>query len=341
MIRCGRFVVVLFLYGGVLMSEFVEQTRTRFEQMFRGHQTKLSETNARWRQEVLQLAHWVVELVCMDGRILPIMPYGLAPIIPLAGGVPQDQNKPYQAWLKRNFGRAQKKNGGLIQLVQLHTECAAFDRSTELAMKAASHFDQRVQSVYADRVHNIILLYNVIHGGVSIFEPMQQRWYELFSLDRNHEPNLDSGFFKAGSLVNGNEELISDLARIAFMARSTRQTAGSVVQRHRELGIVAGDITVPWRGNGEFLSYRMDLVDDNGHAFQLKRAASVVRGALNSSGKSREPLCIFVVRRAEVVQEEGMNSLETVKGIVASVIPQEEVLFFPYCVHNNTQLVAE
>lgn len=323
------------------MSDFVEQTRLRFEQMFHGHRTKLSEVATRWRPEMDQLAHRVVELVCMDGRISPIMPYGLAPIIPIAGGVPQDQNKPYQEWLKRNFGRAKKEKGGLIQLVQLHTECAAFDKSTDLAIQAAAHFDKRIHEAYVEGVHNIVLLYNVIHGGVSIFEPTQQRWYELLSLDRDQKPNLDSGFFRAGSMAAGNEDLVSDLARIAYMARFTRQTAGRVVQRHRELGIVAGDITVPWRGNADFLSYRMDLVDDASHALQLKRAAAVVRGALNASGKSREPICIFVVRRTEVVREDGTSSVQKIQRLVASILPQEEVVLFPYYVTEADRLVAE
>lgn len=323
------------------MSDFIEQTRLRFEQMFHSHRTKLSEVAARWRPEMDQFAHRVVELVCMDGRISPIMPYGLAPIIPIAGGVPQDQNKPYQEWLKRNFGRAKKEKGGLIQLVQLHTECAAFDKSTDLAIRAATHFDNRIHEAYTDGVHNIVLLYNVIHGGVSIFEPTQQRWYELLSLDRDQKPNLDSGFFRAGSMAAGNEDLVSDLARIAYMARFTRQTAGRVVQRHRELGIVAGDITVPWRGNADFLSYRMDLVDDASHVLQLKRAAAVVRGALNSSGKSREPICIFVVRRTEVAREDGMSSVQKIQKLVASVLPQEEVVLFPYYVTEADRLVVE
>lgn len=323
------------------MSDFVEQTRTRFEQMFNGHHAKLTETSARWEDETRRLTHHVVELVCMDGRISPIMPYGLAPIIPIAGGVPQTQNKPYQDWLKRNLKRAQKSKVGLIQLVQLHTECAAFDRNLEVAMRAATSFDQETHNVYDDTVHNFILLYNVIHGGVSILEPKQQRWFELASLDRNHEPNLDSGFFKAGSITTQFPELTSDLARIAYLSRHTRQSAGNVVQRHRELAIVAGDITVPWRGNGEFLSYRMDAVDDKGHAMQLNRAAAVVRGSLNSSGKSREPLCIFVVRRAEVPREDGHSSLESIQKLVRTVIPHEQVVFLPYCVYDNARLVAE
>ncbi|OGL98223.1 hypothetical protein A2318_01265 [Candidatus Uhrbacteria bacterium RIFOXYB2_FULL_45_11] len=334
-------VLVPFSLGGVFMSDFVEQTRLRFEQMFRGHRTRLSEVATRWRPEMDQLAHRVVELVCMDGRISPIMPYGLAPIVPIAGGVPQDQNKPYQEWLKRNVGRAKKEKGGLIQLVQLHTECAAFDRSTDLAIRAATHFDKRVHKAYADDVHNIILLYNVIHGGVSIFESTQQRWYELLSLDRDQKPNPDSGFFKAGSMAAGNEDLVSDLARIAYMARFTRQIAGRVVQKHRELGIVAGDITVPWRGNADFLSYRMDLVDDTSHVLQLKRAAAVVRGALNSSGKSCEPICIFVVRRTEAAQEDGKNSVQKIQKLIASVLPQEEVVLFPYHITKADHLVAE
>ena len=225
--------------------------------------------------------------------------------------------------------------------MQLHTECAAFDRSTDLAIRAAAHFDKRVHEVCADDVYNIILLYNVIHGGVSIFEPTQQRWYELLSLDRDQKPNLDSGFFRAGSMAAGNEDLVSDLARIAYMARFTQQTAGRVVQRHRELGIVAGDITVPWRGNADFLSYRMDLVDDTSHVLQLKRAAAVVRGSLNSCGKSREPICLFVVRRTEVAGEDGTSLVQKIQKLVASVLPEEEVVLFPYHVTKANHLVAE
>ena len=125
------------------MSDFVEQTRLRFEQMFRGHRTRLSEVAARWRPEMDQLAHRVVELVCMDGRISPIMPYGLAPIVPIAGGVPQDKNNPYQEWLKRNVGRAKKEKGGLV-MVFCNTR-----RNTDLVARNLKRYDIRALAIIA------------------------------------------------------------------------------------------------------------------------------------------------------------------------------------------------
>ena len=258
------------------MSQFVDLTVDQFERAYERHRMRIVE-NAK---QIRLFDHRIVELVCMDGRVPPIVPYGLAPIIPIAGGVPREGNRLYEAWLDHVIVSEQKRKHGTIQLIQLHTECAAFERNTETALNAALGFTGNLQEQYEKNVHGMILLYNVVHGGVRIFEPVQKKWYDLASLERDGEPNQDCGFYKSGSYVHGNASLVSDVAHIAALARRAKQMPGNIVQQHSELAIVAGNVTSPWLGEGKFLSYRADLVSEEHHAPQLKRAAEVVRTSL-------------------------------------------------------------
>ena len=145
------------------MSQFVDLTMNQFERAYERHRMRIAE-NAK---QIRLFDHRIVELVCMDGRVPPIVPYGLAPIIPIAGGVPREGNHLYEAWLDHVIVSEQKRKHGTIQLIQLHTECAAFERNTETALNAALGFTGNLQEQYEKNVHGMILLYNVVHGGVS------------------------------------------------------------------------------------------------------------------------------------------------------------------------------